>query len=225
MMHPRRGEASLLVVMNAVLAMCVVGLTGVVVHSRLRGTAPATERPWVTPRVVPGLGASASNLGHQLGRGSASRRIIEFADYQCPFCRDAASQLSQLQRERPGVAAITFRNMPLDELHPRARPAARAAECAYDQGKFEPFHDALFLDQSGVGSRPWTSFAVSAGIADTTKFKACLASPRVDARVIADEHAADRLGIRGTPTFVVGDSIFEGLPPLSQLRSWFGASQ
>lgn len=219
----RVGGTSGLLALNAVLAMCVIGLSAVVVHTRLRNQAPAAARPWLHPRVVSGV-RTVGLRGHLLGRGTEPRRITEFADYQCPFCRAAAVELTRLQRAYPGRVAIAFRNLPLDELHPRARSAARAAECAADQGRFAAFHDTVFLSQTDLAWRPWSSFAAAAGIRDTSVFAACMASAGVDARVHADEASAERLQLRGTPTFVVGDSIFEGLPPVSQLESWFRGS-
>ena len=140
------------------------------------------------------------------GNDNARVVIVEFSDYQCPYCglffRDA---MPQLERDyiQAGKIKYVFNNLPLDEIHPLAFKASEAAECAGEQGKFWELHDWMFANQKTLAQANLTSQAKTLGL-DLTKFNQCLASDKTAAAIRANVAEAESLGIDGTPTFVVG---------------------
>jgi protein-disulfide isomerase len=153
-----------------------------------------------------------------LGRADAPVTVVEFSDYQCPFCgRFFATTLPALKRDYvdAGKVRYVFRDYPLDQLHPQARKAAEAAHCAGDEGKYWEMHDALFQNQRALAPPQLVEHARALGL-DSARFEECLTSGRNAARVergLADGAAA---GVQGTPGFVIGRTkagdIVEGTP-------------
>jgi protein-disulfide isomerase len=153
-----------------------------------------------------------------LGRAEAPVTIVEFSDYQCPFCqRFAATTLPALKAAYvdSGRVRYVFRDHPLDQLHPQARKAAEAAHCAGEQGKYWEMHDALFANQRAMAPAQLAEHARAIG-ADAAAFSSCLESGRHAARVERDLADGAAAGVRGTPYFVIGrtgaDGIVEGMP-------------
>ena len=152
-----------------------------------------------------------------LGRNDAPVTLVEFSDYQCPFCqRFFATTLPALKKDYidSGKLRYVFRDFPLD-VHAQARKAAEAAHCAGEQGKYWEMHDALFRNQSALAPARLAEYARAVGV-DGGKFDECLASGRYARRVergLADGAAA---GVQGTPGFVVaktqGGDVVEGAP-------------
>jgi protein-disulfide isomerase len=141
-----------------------------------------------------------------LGRADAPVTIVEFSDYQCPFCgRFFTNTLPALEKDyiETGKVRYVFRDYPLDQLHPRARKAAEAAHCAGEQGKYWEMHDTLFRNQTALDVPHLAEYARSLGI-DGPTFDACLSSGRsalLVSRGVTDGTAA---GLEGTPSFVIG---------------------
>jgi protein-disulfide isomerase len=141
-----------------------------------------------------------------LGRPDAPVTIVEFSDYQCPFCqRFAATTLPLLRKDYidAGKVRYVFRDYPLAQLHPNARPAAEAAHCAGEQGKYWEMHDVLFQNQQALNPSQLAEHARSIGL-DGATFQRCLSSGRNAKRIdrgLADGAAA---GVQGTPGFVIG---------------------
>jgi len=147
-------------------------------------------------------------------RGSKTAKLVlvEFSDFQCPFCaRHARGPYEQIQLEyvNSGKVQYAFRHFPLDHLHPLARQAAEAAVCAEEQGKFWEFHDRLFLNQQQL-SKEYLSAHASGVRIDSAKFETCLSQPRAATRVTQDVSDARRLGLRATPAFVIGEIQVDG---------------
>ena len=148
------------------------------------------------------------SIGARPFRGDENARIVlvEFSDYQCPFCgrffRDAMPQIDQ-EYIKTGKIKYVFNNMPLEEIHPRALQAAQAAECAGEQGKFWELHDRMFANQNALSPADLTSQAKAIGL-DMSKFSQCLESGRTSAAVRAGLEQAASMGIEGTPAFVIG---------------------
>jgi protein-disulfide isomerase len=143
--------------------------------------------------------------------------IVEFADFQCPFCQAAAPVIDKLMQQHPTQVALVYRHY---VVHKLAFPAAIAAECAADGGQFSSFHRIVFANQDSIGKTSWTSFARQAGIVDTVKFLACMASPAARANVVRDTLAAHSLGVTGTPTFLVNDLEVLGFPGADSLTRY-----
>jgi len=140
------------------------------------------------------------------GEKDAPVTLIEFSDYQCPFCRrHATTVMPQLITNYVDTGKVRFvmREFPITNLHPRAEAAAVAVLCAGEQGQYWGMHDALFNDQKANKDEDFKAMANTLGL-DGTAFDACLASGKFDAQIKTDLVEGQKLGIAGTPSFVVG---------------------
>ena len=204
---------------SPILVLCALATTGLAAHREL--ARPKTVAPRAAGRVIgrPPLARVTLPPGQVLGEPSAVTRIIEFADFQCPFCAEAAKTLAQLRAKHPAKFAIEFHHLPIPG-HAFARMAAEAAECAAEQGRFERFFYLTFEEQRKLGSSRWRELASRAGVRDLSTFERCFDEHRFSSKIDADLRVAAALGIRGTPTWIVNDSLFGGLPPPDQLEAW-----
>jgi len=155
---------------------------------------------------------SVASAGHpSSGASSAPVTIIEFSDFQCPFCRAAENSLKQVEQKYGGQVRLVYMDFPLT-FHPHAMDAARAARCAADQDKFWQFHDALFLDQKKLDPDNLKQTAAKVGL-DRGKFNACFSSDRQDAGIRKDMAEGNSLGVTGTPTFFINGRELVGAQP------------
>ena len=183
---------------------------------------------FVTARKTGG-GASASDSGSARttlapedrptrGPSDAPVTIVEFTDYECPYCRRYYRQTyHQLLAEFEGEVHYVVRNYPLS-IHPDARKAAEAAECAHNQERFWDYHDHLFEHADALEPQDLKSYARELGL-DGEQFDRCLESGAESETVEQDMATGRRLGIRGTPTFFVNGRPLVGAQPLSAFRS------
>ncbi len=155
------------------------------------------------------------------GPSSPRMAVVEFVDYQCPFCLQAERRIDQLLEEYGNDLAVSYRHLPLP-IHPHAFEAAMASECAGEQGRFLAFHDVLFNDQQAIGIVPWDEFATRASVPDHDRFRACLEEEAPRDRVEADMALAQSIGVTGTPTFVVEGLLLEGLPGVDSIEVRLG---
>ena len=141
--------------------------------------------------------------------------MVEFSDFECPFCRQVQSVLKQVLESYGREVRLVFKHLPL-EGHRNSVPAARAAYCAAEQDRFWQFHDALFT--SGNLSPPvFDKIASDMGLG-VPKFQECIASERSRAAVVRDIEAARRLRIESTPSFVVNGKVINGALSLAEFR-------
>lgn len=168
------------------------------------------------PRIVAEWRRYATD-GTRLGAANPRVTIVEFADFQCPYCRSAASTLRELRRRYPEEIALVYRHYPLQD---GSLDAAVAAECGNRAGFFEAIHDRLFEEADSLGSKPWTRIAWEAGILDTLQFAACMKDSSTLSAVTRDIRAASELGVNGTPTLLVNDQLFTGSPGLEYLERY-----
>lgn len=146
---------------------------------------------------------------HVLGRTDAPVVLIEYADFQCPYCARAHATLSALRSDMGDDLCLVYRHLPLAHLHPFAQAAAEAAEAAGAQDKFWEMHDALFANQ--VRLTPATLPALADGLGmDGARLRDEVAACRHRARVRADADAAHRLGATSTPTFFINGQRYHG---------------
>ena len=141
-----------------------------------------------------------------LGSQNARVVLVDFSDYQCPFCgRFYRDTMPQLDREyfKTGKVKYLFRDLPLEAIHPHAFKAAQAARCAGEQGKFWEMHYRLFENQRALDPAALTAYAESLEI-DTPKFKQCMDADKYADAIRQDMAEAANAGINSTPNFVVG---------------------
>jgi protein-disulfide isomerase len=151
-----------------------------------------------------------------LGPARAPVTMVEFSDYQCPFCRRAQGVVDELVGKYQGKIRLVVRDFPL-EGHPRAMPAARAAHCADEQGKFWDYHRALLTGAGDFSDEDFKTRAAALGL-DTGKFETCLQSPRHDESIRASVADGARIGVTGTPAFFINGRLLFGARPIEQFQ-------
>jgi protein-disulfide isomerase len=140
------------------------------------------------------------------GKVDAPITVVEYSDYQCPFCaRSYRDVMPKLQEEYIDTGKLRFvmREYPLSSIHKNATNASMAALCADDQGKYWEMHDLLFENQKQLGVDNLKSFASTIGL-DTASFNECLDSKKTSGQVQKDMASASKLGMGGTPGFFIG---------------------
>lgn len=148
------------------------------------------------------------------GPVNASVVVVEFGDFQCPFCRQAFPTVRELSEKYKTRVKFIWRDFPLSSVHPDAQMAAEAGECAQEQGNFWAYHDALFINQHDLSASALVRYAQQVGL-DATAFSACLTSRRFEQEVTQDLQAGLRAGVAGTPTFFINGQRLEGAIPTS----------
>jgi len=173
------------------------------IKALLQGARAAAGPP--SPVVPESIELSVGNAYAKGGTG-ARLVLVEFSDFQCPFCaRHARQTLPQIQREYVDTGKVRYvmRNLPLESIHPDAVRAAAAAECAGDQGKYWQMHEKLFGNQQALGAADLARYAQEAGV-EADAFKKCLDADAHGAKIRQDLADAQAAGITGTPTFFLG---------------------
>jgi protein-disulfide isomerase len=151
------------------------------------------------------------------GNSNAKVTIIEFSDYQCPFCARAVPVLNEIKKAYgPDKVRIVFRDMPLPS-HDRATPASLAAHCANEQGKFWEYHDKLFDNQTKLGDEDFKTYAKELGM-NPEKFAECYNTKRHDGLVMNSKREAESLGIQATPSFVINGTMLQGAQPFERFK-------
>jgi protein-disulfide isomerase len=172
--------------------------------------------PAVTGLVLPAGGATK-------GSAKAPLTIVEYTDFECPFCaRYARESYPRLIREFVDAGRVRYvvRHLPLESIHPSARGAAQAAECARQQGKFWEMHDRLFANPQALSRADLDRTADALGLA-MPAFRQCVDSPAAAAAVSRDLDEALRAGISATPSFIIGTTEPDG--SVKALRRLSGA--
>lgn len=142
------------------------------------------------------------------GPAEAPITIVEFSDYQCPFCARSEGLVAQVLQAYPTQARFVYKHFPLTANHPQALPAALAAVAAQKQGKFWQMHDLLFANQRNLSTEQIEGYARQLGL-DMTRFTADMQSDAAKEQVEADRRLARRAGVRGTPTVFVNGRLLQ----------------
>jgi protein-disulfide isomerase len=204
---------------NVVLVVCALVVTGAVVKREfLTPTASASPATYV-PRRIPG-GQDLTSGVRLLGRPDAPVKIVVFSDFQCPFCSTFHQTLQRVRARHPERVAVAYRHLPLDAIHPHARVAGLAAECAGEQGRFESYADLLFAQQDAIGRKEWSRFAAEARVPDVNSFDACMVEQRWADEIERDSRITRELNITVTPTFIINGTMIPGVTPEADLEKW-----
>ena len=206
---------------TGVMAACALAVTGLVVKNETAG--PAAPAAAAEVKFLADWRGYARQ-GVVMGRPDAPVQIIEFSDFQCPFCARVQASLAEVRRRHPDDVAVVFRHFPLTAIHPHAVAAAQASACAADQGRFEAYHDALFARQQEMGTASWDDFARQAGVRDLAAFGECVRTGRHAATVQRDADAAARIGLRVTPTLIINGRGVAGLQTVEELEAHVSAA-
>jgi protein-disulfide isomerase len=181
------------------------GLAGRHVQRLARSTAVCRDDSHMSSSLAVPVGSE----DHTLGRADAALTVVEYGDYECPYCAQAEPVIASLREEFGDDLRFVFRNLPLRQIHPRAEPAAEAAEAVALQGRFWEMHGLLYDNQSDLSDEALLRYAELAG-ADVSEVVAVLRSGQVAARIDAEVQGALQSGVQGTPTFFINGAPYEG---------------
>lgn len=173
---------------TAVLVLCAVVVTSVVVRREFFSPEPAPHRYAAVTNW-----ADYAEDGHRSGPADASVTIVTFSDFQCPACRVLETNLQLLQARHPDRVAVVYRHLPLAS-HPFAIAAARASECAAAQQRFQEYRNALYARQDSIGVASWARFAVIADVPDLDPLHALRRARRARSRAGPGHHSGTAAG-------------------------------
>ncbi|MGK7921129.1 MAG: DsbA family protein [Trichodesmium sp.] len=151
--------------------------------------------------------------------GSTAQKIVlfEFSDFQCPFCAKVQGNLKEFMDKHQDRVTLVFKHLPLTSIHPEAIPSAKASWAAQQQGKFWEYHDALFEQQNKLGEELYLEVANNLGL-DIDKFNSDRQSEAAITSIETDIKLAKKLGVSGTPFFVMNGETFSGAVKLSDME-------
>ena len=169
------------------------------------------------------LTVPVSARDHVRGSLDAPVLMVEYADFECPYCAQAYSVVKTVENDLGDLLAVVFRHFPLATVHPHAQLAAEAAEAAGAQHRFWNMHDALFEHQSRLEPEALVGYASMLRL-DRTRFAQDLAEHRYAGKVREDFLSGVRSGVSGTPTFFINGVMHSGFDPTSLLAAIYHAA-
>ena len=213
---------------NVIVALLVGLLLGFATGYSMKGssTSPsAGNRPVAAAPNAPGNGKPADTTLFKVpidgsptkGSADALVTIVEFSDYQCPFCSRANATVEQLQKDYGDKLRVVMKQNPLS-FHPRAKPAALGALAAGEQGKYWEFHSKLFANSRALEDKDLEQYAQDVGL-DLAKWKTDLTSQKLSAIIDRDQALAGKLGANGTPAFFINGRFLSGAQPLEKFKT------
>ena len=173
------------------------------------------SRSEISTRSVPNWRTSLSNRVPSVGRADAPIVVMEFFDYQCPFCRELEPRLERFVASHPDIAFYRF-DLPLTDIHPYALPAAIATRCAGAQGAGTDYGTQIFR-QPGIDAINWVELARVSRVPDIKRFASCVNSQQTIGEVNSDVDKGRSFGITQTPTLIVNGMLASGAPSERQL--------
>ncbi len=188
-------------VATAILVICALVVTTLLVRREFDTRVTVTGVAERTPVYVNEWHTDLSK-GVHMGSLGAPVQLVEFADFECPFCAQFHKTLAALRERYPTQVGLTYMHFPILG-HRFAIPAARVAECAGEQGRFEVMHDQLFEGQGEFGLKPWDDYATAAGVPDLAAFDSCIKRTDPIPRVEEGKALGAKLDVQGTPTIVI----------------------
>ncbi|HSP79100.1 MAG TPA: thioredoxin domain-containing protein [Myxococcaceae bacterium] len=212
-------------VIVALLVGLVLGFVGgraVTGPSKDAGSNPtaaanAAPRPNNARQVDPTVFRVPVDGSPMKGNPDALVTLVEFSDYQCPFCSRADGTVSQLLKDYGSKLRVVMKQNPLS-FHPRARPAALAALAAGEQGKYWEYHDKLFANAKALNDEDLEKYARELGL-DLNRWKADMANPKLGAVIDNDQALANKLGASGTPAFFINGRFLSGAQPIGNFKT------
>ncbi len=180
------------------------------IHSKLARLRAGQNRILGDPENIPVVGSPVR------GPSSAKVTLVEFSDFECPFCTAAVAAIDQLLKDYPTEVKLVYKEFPL-EMHPHARLAAEAALAAQDQGKFWEMHDKLFANSRQLSRERIFALAKETGL-DMTRFEKDVASGKYDKRIDADLRDGEQAGVEGTPSLFLDGKPYHGPVTVAKLK-------
>ena len=201
-----------------VLVLCAGGLFASVLFlantfTELEYLNATAGNNFVERYVDEGLPIGFTEGGVRRGNPNAKVRIVEFSDFECPFCREAFFILQDVWTRHEDDIYFEYRHFPIISLHPNAERGAIASMCAEEHNAFWPYHDLLFQNQEDLSDRSLKNFAIILDL-DTETFNRCLSSGKYTRKIEQDVRDGLTLGVNATPTFFIEGRKIEGVLPL-----------
>jgi len=201
----------LLVICTIGFFVLLPGALGGGVYAREAALAPTVADNYPTaPSPSAVTVAPVTDADHVKGGKRAKVTLIEYSDFECPFCGRFAPTVKQVIDTYGDDVRVVYRHFPLS-FHPQAQPAAVASECAAEQGKFWEYHDGLFENQATLGSATFSRIAQNVGL-NVGKFESCLSSGKYDQAVQDDLASGTAAGVGGTPHSILLSEDGQTLP-------------
>jgi protein-disulfide isomerase len=171
------------------------------------GTVPTANVPSVTAD------------DHVKGSANAKVTLIEYSDFQCPYCLNHKSTIDQILKDYGDKVRLVFRQFPLTSIHPEAEKAAEASECAAEQGKFWEMYEKIFADNAAgtMSVDKWKEEAKNLKL-NTTQFNNCLDSGKYASKVSQEAAGGESAGVQGTPATFVNGELISGAVPYAQFK-------
>ncbi len=188
---------------TGVLVLCAFVITGLVIRQEFFLPEPKPEISQVKNW------RELELKGQRVGPAEAPVQIVEFFDYQCPYCKRVQSVVQSVIDKYPQKIAVHFEHYPLSG-HRYATEAAVAAECAGRQGQFKRFHDLLFANQQKLRKEPYSRLGLDVGIKDITLFNKCWQNEQTKQIVQSGRDLAKSIGINAVPAFIINGTLMTG---------------
>ena len=216
---------------SVIIALIVGGVVGFAVGSMFQkpsdGSAPAAVvagAPTAAPAARPQGAPAGDDATYKVplddapirGPASALVTIVEFSDYQCPFCSRAHNTIVELEKQYEGKIRVAMKQHPLD-FHPNAKPASLAALSAGEQGKYWEMHDKIFANQQNLDAATFEGYAKDLGL-NVEKWKTDQQSPKFQALIAKDSALAMQIGATGTPAFFINGKKVSGAQPIDNFK-------
>ncbi|MCB9527313.1 MAG: thioredoxin domain-containing protein [Myxococcales bacterium] len=216
---------------TAILGFIVIGAAAFLIGRQMTGTdgdtAPGATAPAETAQTdkATDKAAPAKNdsdiipvgSSYTYGPADAPVTIVEFSEFQCPFCKRVGPTIDQIKKDYPGKVRIVFKHNPLS-FHADAPYAAKASLAAGKQGKFWEMHDKLFENQREIKPENIEKYAQEIGL-DMARFKADVDSPEIAKMIEEDQKLAEKVGARGTPNFLINGEQLSGAQPIDRFKA------
>lgn len=164
--------------------------------------------------IMPPVEVQISENDPSIGPKDAPVTIVEFADFQCPYCNATYPTVKELLQKYQGKIRFVFKNFPLLQIHDQAVGAAIAAKCAQEQNKYWEMHDKLFENYKNLSDTLYTNLATQLQL-DLTKFRACQTNPKTQSEVMDDVQYGQTLGVTSTPAFYINGKLIMGAQPIA----------
>lgn len=209
----------------AIVAMLFNGGQGLVLGRADTNTPPPAQYPTTDPNALepegppPSFNVQVTDQDHIRGNKDASVTIVEFSDFECPFCGRFAPTIEQAMTEYGDRVRLVYKHFPLESIHPLARPAAEASECAAEQGKFWEFHDMVFANQDLLTNDYLTKQIPTALGLDAGRYNTCITSGKYSQRVDDDYQLGLTAGVRGTPHTLINGEPVSGAESYAVVRA------
>ncbi len=177
--------------------------------------AAESQRQVLAELMLPYVDDPGRDVGDSPVRGAENATLIlyEFSDFQCPFCARSKAVINEFMAAHGDQVQLVFKHYPLDQIHPEATPAARAAWAAQQQGQFWEYHDALFENADQLSEAVFVEIATALAL-DLEQFNRDRDSEAAAEAVLADQALGQGLGIQGTPFFILNGQPISGAQPL-----------